>query len=287
MAINGRTKVTGIFGWPVEHSLSPAMHNAAFERLGLEYIYVPFPVRPEDLGRAVAAVRALDLTGVNITIPHKSAVIPFLDELTPEAQLIGAVNTIVHREGRLQGYNTDAPGFLKALEVEAGINPQGKRIFIIGAGGAARAVSLQLALAGAGEITFTTPFPQEVVSLREAIGKSSKAGVREAPWDENVMTGFLGEIDLLINTTPLGMYPNLDDLPPVCLTALPPGALVCDLIYNPRETLFLRRARELGFPVLNGMGMLVYQGAIAFELWTGRRPPLDVMRAALEAALNK
>ncbi len=285
--INGRTKVIGIFGHPVEHSFSPAMHNAAFRCLGLNYVYVPFPVKPENIGQAVEGIRALNLAGVNVTIPHKTAVLEFLDEISREAQLIGAVNTIVNRGGVLKGYNTDAPGFLKSLQLDRGVTPQGKRILLLGAGGAARAVSIQLALAGAAHIIITTPIPGEVESFRDTITESAKTMVTEVLWDENEISGFLGETDILINATPLGMHPNKGAMPPVRITDLPRSALVCDLIYNPRETLLLQKARENGLPVLNGVGMLLYQGAIAFELWTSSQPPLDVMKNALEAELSK
>ncbi len=287
VAVSGSTGVIGIIGYPVEHSFSPAMHNEAFKSLGLNFVYVPFPVKPENIAKAVEGIRGLGLKGVNVTIPHKSAVMEFLDGLAPEAELIGAVNTIVNENGRLKGYNTDAPGFLMSLELEAGISPRGKRIFIAGAGGAARAVSVQLALAGAAEITFTTPIPQEVAGLRSAINKSSPTLVGETPWDEDKISAALRETDILINATPLGMHPNTREMPPVRLEALPEGALVCDLIYNPRETLLLQKAREKGLPVLNGMGMLLYQGAIAFQLWTGVEPPLEVMRKALVSVLKK
>ncbi|MFA5881410.1 MAG: shikimate dehydrogenase [Eubacteriales bacterium] len=285
-SISGKTKVVGIFGCPVEHSFSPAMHNNAFNHLGLDYVYVPFLVKPENLAAAVAGIRAQNLAGVNVTIPHKGAVIDFLDELAPEAKLIGAVNTIVNREGVLKGYNTDAPGFIKSLEHGTGLSPRGKKILLVGAGGAARAISIQLALAGASEIIFATPIPQEVESLRPAITGSTNTTVGEIPWNENDISGALGGTDILINATPLGMYPNIADMPPVRLAALRKDALVCDLIYNPAETILLRKARECGLATLNGMGMLLYQGAIAFELWTGVKPPLSVMKNALHSALN-
>ncbi len=283
--ISGKTKVLGIFGYPVEHTFSPAMHNAAFRHLGLDYVYVAFPVKPENIARAVDGIRGLNLAGVNVTIPHKSAVIDYLDEVDRGAELIGAVNTIVNDNGILKGYNTDAPGFVKSLEVDAGVSPRGKRVFLLGAGGAARAVSIQLALAGAAEIVFTTPFPQEVTGLRCIINNSTNTRVGEVMWDKEEILKSLRETDILINATPVGMHPALGEMPPVNPEALPKGALVCDLIYNPRETMLLRKAKEHGFSTLNGMGMLLYQGAIAFELWTRAEPPLQVMRNALEKAL--
>ncbi len=285
-SISGKTKVTGLFGYPVEHSFSPAMHNAAFSQLGLDYVYVPFSVEPEQLPKAVAGIRGMNLTGVNVTIPHKTAVMELLDELTPEARLIGAVNTIVNREGRLTGYNTDAPGFVAALRKEGGVDPAGKRVIITGAGGAARAVAIQLALEGAERITFSSPVPQEITPLKKTITSAAATSVTEAAWDETAISLAAAESDLIINATPLGMHPNINDMPPLRLSEIPEGVLVCDLIYNPGETMLLKKAKEHGLPVMNGMGMLLYQGVIAFELWTGNHAPVDIMRKALAKAVT-
>lgn len=281
-SISGKTKVIGIFGYPVEHSFSPAMHNAAFAQLGLDYVYVPFPVEPELLGKAVDGIRALGLTGVNVTIPHKSAVMEFLDELSSEARLIGAVNTIVNREGFLTGYNTDAAGFVRSLQEDAGVTPDGSRLLVLGAGGAARAVSVQLALAGAAEICFSSPYPQEIKGLREVITGNTGTSVREARWERQEIAEALQNANLVINATPLGMHPDTGEMPPVEIEAIPAGTVVCDLIYNPSETMLLQEARKRGLSTLNGMGMLLYQGAIAFRLWTGSEPPLSIMRQTLE-----
>lgn len=279
--INGKTKIAGIFGWPVEHTFSPAMHNAAFAHLDLNYVYVPFPVNPENLGKAVDGIRGLGLAGVNVTIPHKSAVIPYLDRIDRAAGLIGAVNTVVNDQGVLTGYNTDAPGFVKSLEQDLGVPPRGKRIYILGAGGAARAVSVQLALAGAAEIIFATRIPGKLAGLRDIITGATETKVTEAGWGDAGCSG-LARTDILINATPLGMHPHTGAIPPVNLQMLRETAVVCDLIYNPRETLLLQRAREIGLTTLNGIGMLLYQGAIAFELWTGMAAPVEVMKKALK-----
>lgn len=282
--INGKTKVVGIFGWPVEHTFSPPMHNAALAHLNLNYVYVPFAVNPEKVGAAVDGIRGLGLAGVNVTIPHKSAVIPYLDRIDEAARLIGAVNTIVNDNGILTGYNTDAPGFVKTLEQDGGITPRGKRVFILGAGGAARAVSIQLALAGAAEIVFSTRVPQKSAELQEIIARSTNTEVSEVLWGDAI-SDKLQQTDILINSTPLGMYPNIGVMPPVKLEALQDTAVVCDLIYNPRETLLLQKAREAGLRTLNGLGMLLYQGAIAFELWTKTGAPVEVMREALDKTI--
>ena len=284
-SISGKTKVTGLFGYPVEHSFSPAMHNAAFSRLGLDYVYVPFCVKPEELSAAAAGIRGMNLAGVNVTIPHKTAVMKFVDNLAPEAQLIGAVNTIVNRDGRLTGYNTDAPGFVAALSREAGVEPAGKQVTIIGAGGAARAVAIQLALEGVEKVTLSSPFPQEIISIKKVITSAAAASVAEAAWDETAISLAAANSDIIINATPLGMHPNKNDMPPLRFDGIPEGVLVCDLIYNPGETKLLKKAKEQGHPVMNGMGMLLYQGVIAFELWTGREAPVEVMRKALVKAI--
>ena len=284
-SINGRTRVIGIFGHPVEHSFSPAMHNAAFSHLGLDYVYVPFPVNPRNLAGAVEGIRSLDLAGVNVTIPHKSAVLELLDEVSPEAGLIGAVNTIFNDNGILKGYNTDAAGFVTSLERDRGVTPHGKRVLILGAGGAARAVSVQLAMAGAELITFSTPFPEETAVLKKVITGSTNTAVGEVGWDRDELAGCLNETDILVNATPVGMHPATGEMPPVPLDSLPGDALVCDLIYNPGETMLLKKAKERDLAVLNGLGMLLYQGALAFRLWTGVEAPLGVMRQTLEKQL--
>jgi shikimate dehydrogenase len=282
--INGKTKIVGIFGWPVEHTFSPIMHNAAFAHLNLNYVYIPFPVDPVRLGEAVDGIRSLGLTGVNVTIPHKTAVMPYLDRIDEAARLIGAVNTIVNDNGILTGYNTDAPGFVKSLEVDGGINPRGKRIVILGAGGAARAVAVQLALAGAREIVFSARDLRKSAQLQEIITGSTNAQTTDAVWGDVSGAG-VEQTDILINSTPLGMHPNIEIMPPVNLQALPDTALVCDMIYNPRETLFLKKARARGLKTLNGLGMLLYQGAIAFELWTNTEAPVEVMKDRLEKVI--
>lgn len=288
LKINGRTKIFGIFGWPVEHSFSPAMHNSAFDNLGMDCAYVPFPVEPDYIEKAVDAIRSLGISGVNVTIPHKSSVIRFLDEISREARLIGAVNTIVNRNGVLTGYNTDAPGFLKSLEKNAGVSPAGKRVLILGAGGAARAVSIQLAIAGAVEIALTSPVAGEAEGLANSIIESSlDVKVKSISWDREEISKYAGDSDILINATPVGMHPRVEEMPPVDFETVTKDLLVCDLIYNPDETMLLREARVHGLKTLNGMGMLLYQGAIAFELWTGIEPPIEVMREALQKSLAK
>lgn len=285
--IKGTTKICGLFGYPVEHSFSPAMQNAAFSSLLLDFVYVPFTVAPGDLAQAVRAVRALNLVGVNVTVPHKEKVLPFLDELTPEAQLTGAVNTIVHIEGRLVGHNTDGAGFLRALREEAGFSPAGKNVLVLGAGGAARAVAVALAGAGAQEISIANRTAQRAQELARELNERTPAKARAIFWSARHLGEVLGNVQLIVQTTPVGMAPGREQCPSFPFHCLGREHLVCDLIYNPPMTKFLERAREAGAAVSSGLGMLLHQGALAFELWTGKNAPLEVMRRALLEQLQE
>ncbi|MGO0122128.1 shikimate dehydrogenase [Desulfothermobacter acidiphilus] len=287
MAVDGNTKVVGIVGDPVAHSLSPRMHNAAFRALGLNFIYVPFRVRPDELSQAIEGIRALGLVGVNVTVPHKEAVLPHLDRLEEEAQFIGAVNTVLNRDGELWGINTDAPGFLDALQ-EAGFVPAKKRVAVLGAGGAAKAVGAALALAGAEELLFFNRTLNRAVELAAYLKAGTGVRARALAWDDLPAKGIelLRAADLVVQTTTLGMHPREWDVPPVGPEAFRPGQLVVDLVYKPIETRFLALARVQGARTLNGLGMLLYQGARAFARWTGMEAPLEVMRAALEEVLG-
>lgn len=287
--ISGRTKICGIFGYPVEHTFSPALHNAAFAAAGLDYVYVPFKVEPRCLAAAVESLRALDLAGVNVTIPHKEAVLPLLDELSDEAKMIGAVNTIINRSGRLYGDNTDGKGYLNALK-EAGFNPAGKTVLFLGAGGAARAVAVQLAMAGAEKINFANRTGKRAVELASFVAGCTGIPVGLIPWPEQaggkLPGGALVESDLVVQATSLGMSPNVNETVPLPFECFRPGQVASDLVYNPVETLFLKKAGQAGADTVSGLGMLLHQGALAFELWTGTAAPLEVMRAALKKELT-
>lgn len=280
--ISGKTKLYGIFGYPVEHTFSPGMHNAAFEKLRMDACYVPFAVRPDDLGEAAKALIPLGLCGLNVTVPHKEKIIASLDELSVEAKLIGAVNTIEIKEGKLIGHNTDGRGFLRSLRDNAGFNPKGKRILIIGSGGAARAVGFSLALAGAGKIVFTDLDAAKadalVSDIRTKTGRDveSMAGTSAA--------NYAAAADCLINATPLGLK-KTDPLP-LGGEFIVKNHLVCDLVYNPAETAFLKAAKKRGAKRLPGIGMLLYQGVIAFEIWTGKKAPVSIMKNALSRQIT-
>lgn len=274
--ITGTTTITGIFGHPVSHTLSPAMHNAAFDALGLNWRYLPFHVAPERLGEAVAGIRALGLRGVNVTVPHKEAVMQYLDRIDDEAGRIGAVNTIVNDDGVLTGYNTDGRGFVKSLE-EQGITVGGRRIAMLGAGGAARSVAFSLLASGAASIHIVNRTVSRAASLADDLNR-----IRHAVTAASEI-GSLAGFDILVNTTSLGLH--AEDALPVDTAMLDNEIAVCDLIYNPAETPLLAAARKHGAKAINGLGMLLWQGAVAFRLWTGAEPPVDVMRRALEAGL--
>ncbi|ARU63528.1 shikimate dehydrogenase [Tumebacillus avium] len=274
------TTCVGLFGYPVAHSKSPQMHNAAFAHLGLNFAYLAFAVEPERLQAAVEGIRALGLRGVNVTIPHKVAVLPFLDEISPEAELIGAVNTIVNDGGVLTGYNTDGIGYLSALQEETDIDIRGKRVLLLGAGGAARAVAAQMALNGAERLVIAARQQEKAEELAARLRAHAAA---DGITLEAAVAG-LDAYDLIINTTPVGMHPHPDAVP-LPTDRLQAGQLVSDLIYNPRLTRLLQEAKARGCVVSGGLGMFVHQGAHAFRLWTGVEAPVDVMRQTVESCL--
>lgn len=278
-------KIFGLFGDPVAHSVSPAMQQAAFAAAGLNYCYLSFNVKSENLAAAVAALRVLGLGGVNITIPHKERVIAYLDEVEHEAGLIGAVNTVVNREGRLVGYNTDVPGFLLSLRKEADFDLRGKRAVLLGAGGAGRAVAFGLAMGGVESLDIFNKSPHRAEMIAQEIHRYTMCEVGTGDLASERLPRVLERADLLVNATSVGMHPHLDDSPLPDPQVLNPGLLVYDLVYNPVRTRLLQEAEARGCRVLNGIGMLVYQGAMSFELWTGRKAAIDAMRAAVEEAL--
>ena len=273
----------GLIGWPVEHSLSPAMHNAAFQALGLEWQYTLLPTPPGEIASTLDQLKAQGYRGANVTVPHKEAVMACLDEIEGVAQTIGAVNTVVVQEGRLLGYNTDAPGFLAALQA-AGFEPKESRALVIGAGGAARAVVYALVQAGSSIVLYNRT-PQRALELaryaHEMGGPVAWIASLEAVEPE------LADFNLLVNATSVGMWPHSHNSPWPETLSLPSHWTVFDLVYNPAETRLLAQARAAGAAAIGGLEMLVQQGALAFELWTGQSPPLDVMRAAARESLAR
>jgi shikimate dehydrogenase len=285
MRIGGDTQLTGLFGDPIAHTASPAMHNAGFDALGIPWVYVPLEVRPDRLGKAVRGVVALGFRGVNVTIPHKQAVVEFLDELSSEAELIGAVNTVrIRADGRCEGFNTDGRGFVRSLRTEAAVEPAGTPFFVMGAGGAGRAVATQLALDGAAALYVCDADAPRAEALAERIAqRTSSKRVEMIAHEEKAIRDAVARADVFVDATPLGMHEG--DATSVPLDALRPGMLVVDLVYNPPETPLLAGAKARGCATLGGLGMLLFQGVEAFELWTGREAPVDVMRRALRAAV--
>jgi shikimate dehydrogenase len=288
--INGQTKLVGLIGYPIEHSLSPAMHNSAFAALSLNWCYVPLPVHPAQLREAIAGLQALGFVGANVTVPHKEAVMFYLDEVTPEAQAIGAINAIamssaVVREGRSVGYNTDWQGFLIALS-EGGFDPQGKRAVVLGAGGAARAVVYALAHAGA-QVTVLNRTPSRAQALVQDFSPLFPSlSLLSLPPTSQTLEEQAAEAHLLVNATPVGMWPEVDQSPWPEDLAFPAHLTVFDLVYNPRQTKLLRKARAAGAKVIGGLGMLVHQGAVAFEIWAGKKAPVETMYEAASKALD-
>jgi shikimate dehydrogenase len=276
------TGVVGLIGWPVDHSLSPVMHNAAFEAMGLDWVYVAFPVTPGQGGAAVAAVRSLGIRGLSVTMPHKGEVARAVDRLTPVAERLGVVNTVVALGGAVTGDSTDGSGFIDALRADEGFDPAGRRCVVLGAGGAARAVCLALAGAGAREVI--------VVGRREA--PTAAAAALAGPAGRVGTAAEAAGADLVVNATPVGMglpSPVASPAPlPLGLDAddLAPGQLVVDLIYAPAVTPLLAAARRRGSAAVNGLGMLLHQAGRQIEAWTGTSPPLEVMSAATLAALH-
>jgi len=293
--ISANTRVCGIIGYPVRHSASPAMQNAAFEAVGLDWVYVAFEVQPGQVADAIRGAKAMKLVGLNVTVPHKVAVLEVLDWIDENARRWGAVNTIrlegvgldnqwvpIHQlelkyDGpiRAAGFNTDGIGFIRSLREDLGFEPLNKRVLVVGMGGAGRVVAMQLAAAGVTEIYLVNRTQSKAVEVAREINLRWPA--------VKVTIGYpKSEVDLLVNATSLGM--NSFDPLPVDLRefSMELVGAVYDLVYRPAETALMRKAREFGIAVANGLGMLLYQGAAAFELWTGRQAPVQVMRCALE-----
>ncbi|GAV24381.1 shikimate dehydrogenase [Carboxydothermus islandicus] len=276
MRINGETKLTGIIGYPLKHTLSPRMHNEAFKALNLNYLYLPLEVAEDSLPQAISGLKAFNFRGINVTIPYKEKVFPFLDEVATEAKTIGAVNTIVHDRGRLIGYNTDAPGFLLSLK-ENGVEVTGKKVLLLGAGGAARAVAYALLTAGAELVIAnrTIDKAKELAKDFRGVGKISEIlELGEKPLS-------LEPYHMVVNTLPLGMHPYENQMPAVDFTGVTSDFVAYDLIYNPAETKFLKASKEKGARTINGLSMLLWQGVLAFEKWTGVSPPVEVMKKAI------
>ena len=272
--ITGKTKIYCIIGYPVEHSISPQMHNAVFAALNMDARFVAFSVNPDQLGEAIVGLRALNVAGINVTVPHKSSVIPYLDEITPLAKKIGAVNTIRNENGLLIGTNTDISGFIRSLG-SLNFSPENKSIALLGAGGAARALVAGLANAGASRILIHNRTAERAESLLTEFSPIFPQTQLESVSMEILQATTL---DLLINTTTVGMESGES---PLDLSQCQEIEHLADIIYSPAQTTLLKQAEELGIPAINGSGMLLYQGCGAFTFWTGKQAPEDVMQEQL------
>lgn len=280
--ITGKTTLAGIIGFPIAHSLSPVMHNAAFAELGLDWNFVPFPVHPDRLAEAVAGLSALGVAGFNVTIPHKVAVMPLLDEVSDEARLIGAVNTVVVREGRLTGHNTDGIGLVAALREKLSFSPAGRSVLVVGAGGAGRSAVASLALSGATRVEIANRSVEKASDLCLSLApRLPGCSLGAVSLERLADPGYLAGFDLLVNTTSVGMKD--DSLPGLSLAGLKEGFAVYDMVYAPPVTPLMKEAARHGIASANGLGMLVAQGEAAFYLWTGVRPPKGCMERALTA----
>ncbi|WP_026736682.1 shikimate dehydrogenase [Fischerella sp. PCC 9605] len=285
--ITGKTKLLGVIGHPVEHSLSPVMHNAAIAHLGLDYIYLPFPIKPEDLQAAIAGFAAIGVVGFSVTIPHKQAILPFLSAIEPIAQAVGAVNTVVRKHNQWLGTNTDVEGFLAPLQTYHQ-NWSQKIAVILGNGGAARAVVAGCTQLGCAEIHVVGRNVQRLREFRKSWENSPLAvNLDIHKWEE--LPQLIPQAHLLVNTTPIGMYPKVEESPLSAeeMADLQPGAIAYDLIYTPNPTKFLQQAQQVGAIAIDGLEMLVQQGAAALKIWLQQETvPVDVMRQALQKHLG-
>jgi len=279
MRVTAKTRVCALIGYPIEHSLSPTIHNAAFQHLGLDYIYVAFDVQPNRLQDAIAGVRGLGVHGLNVTMPHKISIIRYLDELDGAVRNIGSVNTVLNSGGILIGYTTDGVGALEALR-HAGSDPKGRKIIVLGAGGASRSISFTLA-EHARELIILNRTLEKALALAKDISEAFGSGVnvRADRLSEESLEAEIKDADVLINATSIGMRPKENETP-VRRRLLHGKLTVFDIVYDPIETRLLREAKAAGAKTVDGLSMLVYQGAASFEIWTGAKAPVEVMRRA-------
>ncbi len=280
------TQRLGIIGYPIGHSISPIFQQAALDHLGIDATYEKWEVTPEGVGDFVNGLRALDSLGINITVPHKQAVIPFLDEVDEWATAAGAVNTIVNHDGHLSGHNTDGPGFLRALLVETGYDPKGTRALVLGAGGAARGILLALARGGVDSMVIANRTLERAETLAK-LAKDNGVKSEAISLSGDALTDAASDADLIVNCTTVGMSHGPDEHgSPVAAAQIPATAIVNDVVYTPLITPILKEAAAAGATALGGLHMLVYQGVLSFQMWTGVDAPVDVMLAAATAEMT-
>lgn len=276
--ITGHTKLTGLLGSPVEHSISPMMHNESFRVLGLDYAYLAFDVGEQELETAVEGLKALKVKGFNLTMPNKNRMCHLCDRLSPAAEIIGAVNTVENRNGELVGHSTDGSGYMLAVK-NAGYDILGKKMTLFGAGGAGTSIFVQAALDGVAEISVfnrRTPFFERAEQIIRKLNERTSCKIRLYDYEDvSVLRREIGDSAILTNATSVGMAPNLEDCILKDSSMLHPDLIVSDVIYNPKETKLLKMAKEAGCRTFNGMYMLLYQGAEAFRIWTGQEMPVE------------
>ncbi|MDI9624611.1 MAG: shikimate dehydrogenase [Methanothermobacter sp.] len=275
--ITGKTKIIGVIGDPVEHSLSPIMHNAAFNHLNLDYVYVAFHVKKGMAKKAIEAMKTFNIKGLNVTIPHKVHILKYIDKIDETAKLIGAVNTLKLEKGKVWGFNTDGTGCVRALQEVT--NLKDKNIIILGAGGASRAIAFQLVSYDIGSLHILNRTPEN--AKRIAKDMKEKLGIKIFAGGLEHLKEKIKDADILINTTPVGMYPNIDAKPLATADILHKNLIVKDLVYNPPKTRLLKEAEKAGAKTISGIKMLVYQGAESFKIWTGKEAPTSIMEKAI------
>ena len=278
MTKNYRAELTGVFGYPVDGNPSCVLEEAGYNALGLNYRYLTMKVKPEDLKTAFEGAKAIGMKGLNLTMPHKRAIIPLLDQLSEAAQIIGAVNTVINTDGTWLGENTDGKGFLISLEKE-GILPEGKKITVLGAGGAARAIAVECALAGAGRIIVINRNRERGEELAALINTRTKTRAEYLGWSQSL--GIPLDTQILVQATSIGLYPNVDKKPDIDYNTITKEMVASDVVFNPVMPLFLKEAQKKDAKIITGLGMLVYQGALNFKLWTGEEAPVKIMYEAL------
>lgn len=282
------TRLAGIFGYPLAHSLSPAFQQAAFNHYGMDARYIAWETPPDALEAEVAKLRGGDFIGANVTIPHKRRVMDFLDEIDPLAQAIGAVNTIVKTDGKLIGRNTDAQGFLRPLKEDAGFDPEGKRALLLGAGGAARAAAFALCQERVATLAIANRTPQRAEALAAELRGNAATTLSALSLADPALEDIALQSDLIVNSTSVGMRrADAEGQTPLSGGAIPHDAVVMDMVYNPQHTPLLAAARSAGARAIGGMPMLIYQGAAAFEMWTAKPAPIEAMFAAGNVALMR
>jgi shikimate dehydrogenase len=284
--ITGTTKLLGVIGDPIEHSLSPVMHNAAIAHLGVDYVYLPLPVKTADLGVAIAGFNAISLQGFSVTIPHKQAILPVLSEVSAVAKVVGAVNTVWRTDSGWSGTNTDVEGFIAPLQAY-NWNWSQTMPLILGHGGAARAVVVGLTQLGCTEIHIVGRDVQRLSQFQQSwVNAPLPITINVHRWEQ--LPELIGQADLVVNTTPVGMYPNVEQSPidNAAMQKLKEGAIAYDLIYTPNPTQFLQQAQQQGAITIDGLEMLVQQGAAALKIWLEQTPPVDIMRQSLRQHLG-